>query len=263
MKIGFIGGGNMAGAVANGVLSSGVCKMSEITVCDISAECLKKYENGIKTSQNNADAVLCDYIVLAVKPFILSKVLDEIKNYDIEDKVFVSIVAGVSVAEIKSVLGENAKVVRVMPNTPAQVGAGMTVVAKPDDCVSDAELSEVLKIFDACGKTEIMAEEMINTVTGVSGSSPAYVFMMIEAMADAGVAGGIPRDASYRLAAQSVLGSAKMVLDTGKHPGELKDMVCSPKGTTIEAVAELEKRGFRSAIIEAIKKCNEKANNIN
>ena len=263
MKIGFIGGGNMAGAIANGVVASGICKKSEITICDINAEMLKKYESGINTSQNNKDAVSCDYVILAVKPFVLSKVLDEIKDYDIKDTVFVSIVAGVSVAEIKSVLGEGAKVVRVMPNTPAQVGEGMTVIAKPDDCVSDAELSEVLKIFDACGKTEIMAETMINTVTGVSGSSPAYVFMMIEAMADAGVAGGIPRDAAYRLAAQSVLGSAKMVLDTGKHPGELKDMVCSPKGTTIEAVAELEKRGFRSAIIEAIKKCNEKANNIN
>lgn len=262
MKIGFIGGGNMAGAIANGVVASGVCQKGDITICDISADCLKKYDSGIKTSQNNADAFLSDYIVFAVKPFILSKVLDEIKDYDIKDKVFVSIVAGVSVAEIKSILGENAKVVRVMPNTPAQVGEGMTVVAKPDGCVSDAELSEVLKIFDACGKTEIMAESMINTVTGVSGSSPAYVFMMIEAMADAGVAGGIPRDKAYRLAAQSVLGSAKMVLDTGKHPGELKDMVCSPKGTTIEAVAELEARGFRSAIIEAIKKCNEKANNI-
>lgn len=262
MKLGFIGGGNMASAILNGVVASGVCKANDITVCDINAESLKKYDSSIKTSQNNADAVLCDYVLLAVKPFILSNVLDEIKDYDIKDKVFVSIVAGVSVAEIKSVLGKDAKVVRVMPNTPAQVGEGMTVIAKPDDCVSDDELSEVLKIFDACGKTEIMAESMINAVTGVSGSSPAYVFMMIEAMADAGVAGGIPRDKAYKLAAQSVLGSAKMVLDTGKHPGELKDMVCSPKGTTIEAVAELEKRGFRSAIIEAIKKCNEKANNI-
>jgi len=262
MKIGFIGGGNMAGAIANGVISSGICTESEITVCDINADCLKKYPESVNTSGNNADALSCDYIVLAVKPFILSGVLEQIKDYDINSKVFISIVAGVSVEEIKSVLGKNTKVVRVMPNTPAQVGAGMTVVAKPDDCVSEAELSDVMKIFDAVGKTEIMAESMINTVTGVSGSSPAYVFMMIEAMADAGVMGGIPRDAAYRLAAQSVLGSAKMVLDTGRHPGELKDMVCSPKGTTIEAVAELEKSGFRSAIIEAIKKCNEKANNI-
>ena len=262
MKIGFIGGGNMAGAIANGVIASGLCKKSDVTVCDISAETLKKYESGINTSSDNKDALLCDYIVLAVKPFVLSKVLEEVAKDNISNKVFISIAAGISVEEIKSVLGESAKVVRVMPNTPAQVGEGMTVIAKPDSNVTDTELSGVVSIFDAVGKTEIMPESMINVVTGVSGSSPAYVFMLIEAMADAGVTGGIPRDTAYKLAAQSVLGSAKMVLETGKHPGELKDMVCSPKGTTIEAVAELEARGFRSAIIEAIKKCNEKANNI-
>ena len=262
MKLGFIGGGNMAGAIAQGVVASGVCKASDVLVCDINEGMLKKYTGGIKTSTDNRDALLCDYIVLAVKPFILAKVLEEIVKENINDKVFVSIAAGISVKEIKSILGDSAKVVRVMPNTPAQVGEGMTVIAKPDGCITPDEMTDVVKIFDAVGKTEIMEETMINVVTGVSGSSPAYVYMMIEAIADAGVIGGIPRDVAYKLAAQSVLGSAKMVLDTGKHPAELKDMVCSPKGTTIEAVAELEKRGFRSAIIEAIKKCNEKANNI-
>jgi len=263
MKIGFIGGGNMACAIVNGVVASGLCKPCDVTVCDISVETLKKYDNGIITSTNNGDALSCDYIVLAVKPFIISKILEQLATYDISNKVFISIAAGISVKEIKSVLGEDAKVVRVMPNTPAQVGEGMTVIAKPDECVTESEMADVIKIFNAVGKTEIMAESMINVVTGVSGSSPAYVFMLIEAMADAGVTGGIPRDTAYKLAAQSVLGSAKMVIETGKHPAELKDMVCSPKGTTIEAVAELEARGFRSAIIEAIKKCNEKANNIN
>lgn len=262
MKLGFIGGGNMAGAIAQGVIASGVFGASDICVCDINKEILNKYPADVKTSVNNSDALLCDYIVLAVKPFILSKVLEEIKDKNIKGKVFVSIVAGISVEEIKSVLGSDAKIVRVMPNTPAQVGEGMTVIAKPDDAVSESELKTVIEIFEAVGKTEIMAESMINVVTGVSGSSPAYVYMMIEAMGDAGVTGGIPRDTAYKLAAQAVLGSAKMVLETGRHPAELKDMVCSPKGTTIEAVAELEKRGFRSAIIEAIKKCNEKANNI-
>ena len=119
-----------------------------------------------------------------------------------------------------------------------------------------------MEIFNAVGKTEVLPENMLNTVIGISGSSPAYVFMMIEAMADAGVRDGLARDTAYRLAAQSVLGSAKMVLESGKHPGELKDMVCSPKGTTIEAVAELENKGFRSAIIDAIKKCNDKANHL-
>lgn len=262
MKIGFIGGGNMAGAIANGVISSGLYEKKDICVCDINKESLKKYDKEVITSCDNKDALNCDYIVLAVKPFILSKVLEELSACDLDGKVFISIVAGISVAEIKSILGNDKKVVRVMPNTPAQVGEGMTVIATPDDCVKEDELLNVVKIFNAVGRTEIMAENMINVVTGVSGSSPAYVFMLIEAMADAGVSGGIPRDAAYKLAAQAVLGSAKMVLETGKHPGELKDMVCSPKGTTIEAVAELEKRGFRASIIEAIKKCNEKANNI-
>ncbi len=262
MKIGFIGGGNMAGAIAQGVCASGMVDAENICVCDINENALKKYAGGIKTSSDNRDALLCDYIVLAVKPFVLADVLKEVSESDIKDKVFVSIVAGISVEEIKSVLGKDAKVVRVMPNTPAQVGEGMTVIAKPDSQVTDSELLTVVKIFDSVGKTEIMEEAMINVVTGVSGSSPAYAFMMIEAMADAGVMGGIPREVAYRLAAQSLLGSAKMVLETKKHPAQLKDMVCSPGGTTIEAVAELEARGFRAAIIEAIKRCNEKANNI-
>lgn len=262
MKIGFIGGGNMAGAIANGVIASGLCKKKDICVCDINKESLKKYDSDIITSTDNKEALNCDYIVLAVKPFIIAKVLEELSISDTDGKVFISIAAGITVAEIKEILGEKSKIVRVMPNTPAQVGEGMTVIAQPDDNVTNDELSDVVRIFSAVGKTEIMDEAMINVVTGVSGSSPAYVFMLIEAMADAGVAGGIPREKSYKLAAQSVLGSAKMVLETGKHPAELKDMVCSPKGTTIEAVAELEKRGFRAAIIEAIKKCNNKANNI-
>ncbi len=266
MKIGFIGGGNMASAIAGGVINSGICEKDALYICDKNSAALAKYDDGIHVSTNNQDALLCDYIILAVKPFVLPLVLAELAQCDktvIAEKVFVSIVAGVTTDAIRKVLGANSKVIRVMPNTPALVGAGMSVIAQRQDNVSETEFQDVVRIFDAVGKTEVMAEEMINTVTGISGSSPAYVYMMIEAMADAGVRDGLPRDAGYRLAAQSVLGAAKMVLETGKHPGELKDMVCSPKGTTIEAVAELEKRGFRSAIIKAIKKCNEKANKIN
>lgn len=252
----------MANAIVKGVISSGLCKKDEIVVCDANCAALEKYD-GIKTSTNNADALLCDYIVLAVKPQIMPLVLEELASFDeIKNKVFVSIAAGISVETIKSALGKNAKVSRVMPNTPALVLEGMTVVAENDGSLSDEEFRGVLDIFNSVGKTEVLPENFINTVTGISGSSPAYVYMMIEAMGDSGVLGGLPRDTAYRLAAQSVLGSAKMVLESGKHPGELKDMVCSPKGTTIEAVAELEKRGFRTALIEAIKKCNEKANKL-
>lgn len=255
----------MAGAIAGGVLSAGLCRKSDVCVCDKNPAVLERYDCDVHRSTDNRDAFFGDYVILAVKPFVLPYVLEEIAGLDrkeIESKVFVSIVAGVSVETIKKTLGKTAKVVRVMPNTPALVLEGMTVVAQCEDNVSEAEFSAVIDIFNAVGKTEVMPETMINTVTGVSGSSPAYVYMLIEAMADAGVRDGLPRDAAYRLAAQSVLGSAKMVLESGKHPGELKDMVCSPKGTTIEAVAELENRGFRSAVIEAIKKCNDKANHI-
>ncbi len=263
MKIGFIGGGNMAGAILRGVLSANLCQADEVCICDKNPEQLKQYS--VKTSTQNQDALMGDYVILAVKPYILPAVLEEIAALPkdmVLDKVFVSIAAGVTTQSIRSSLGFDAKIIRVMPNTPAAVGEGMTVVAAKEDNVTEAEFSGALSIFNAIGKIEVLPESMINTVTGVSGSSPAYVFMLIEAMADAGVSGGLSRESAYRLAAQSVLGSAKMVLETGLHPGELKDMVCSPRGTTIEAVAELEKRGFRAAVIEAIKACNDKANNI-
>lgn len=256
----------MAGAIAGGVVNSGLCRKNEIYICDKNIEALARFDGEIKTSTENRDAFFGDYIILAVKPFVLPLVLEEITKLDrsmLDSKVFVSIVAGVTTETIKHALGQTAKVIRVMPNTPALVLEGMTVVAQCDDNVSEMEFSAVIDIFNSVGKTEVMPEEMINTVTGVSGSGPAYVYMLIEAMADAGVRDGLARGVAYKLAAQAVLGSAKMVLESGKHPGELKDMVCSPRGTTIEAVAELERCGFRSAVIDAVKKCIDKANNIN
>ena len=263
MKIGFIGGGNMAEAILRGLLSAGLAEKQDLIVCDKSDAARDKY-TGLKTSRDNVDALSCDYVFLAVKPSVLPGVLTEIANSgrDITKPVFISIAAGKTVASMREILGENAKIVRVMPNTPAMVLEGMTVVAAKEENVPDEAFCDVIRFFDAIGKTEVLPEGFINTVTGISGSSPAYVFMLIEAMADAGVRDGLSRDAAYRLAAQAVLGSAKMVLESDKHPGELKDMVCSPKGTTIEAVAELEKRGFRTAVIEAIKKCNDKANHM-
>ena len=262
MRLGFIGGGNMAYAIAKGVIASELVAPFDITVNDTNEEALLKFkESGTKTTCDLNELLDCDYILLAVKPQILPSVLENIKN-DYKDKVFVSIAAGVSVEEIKSLLPFNAKVIRIMPNTPALIGEGMSVLAKATAPVKDDEFKNVEEIFKSIGKTEILDENMINAVTSVSGSSPAYVFIMIEAMADAAVRDGIPRDIAYRLAAQSVLGSAKMVLETSKHPAELKDMVCSPKGTTIEAVAEFEKAGFRNAIVSAMKKCTDKANNM-
>ena len=181
----------------------------------------------------------------------------KIKDAVDEKKIIISIAPGKTLAWLEEQFGKKVKLVRCMPNTPALVGEGMTGVCCNEE-VSDAEMQDVLKILESCGKAEMLSERLIDVVVSVSGSSPAYVFMFIEAMADAAVADGMPRAQAYRFAAQAVLGSAKMVLETGKHPGELKDMVCSPGGTTIEAVRVLEEKGMRSAVIEAMKACVKK-----
>ena len=156
--------------------------------------------------------------------------------------------------QLQELFGKPVKIVRTMPNTPALVGEGITGVCK-NELVTEEELSYICKIFSGFGKAEVLSEKLMDVVVSVSGSSPAYVFLFIEAMADAAVADGMPRAQAYKFAAQAVYGSAKMVLETGKHPGELKDMVCSPGGTTIEAVRVLEEKGFRSSVIEAMKAC--------
>lgn len=266
MKIGFIGGGNMAFAIAGGVLAAELCSENEIYVSDPNRAAHEKFlKMGIKAEESNANALLGDYVVLAVKPFILPTVLAELRESFsdvIQNKVFITIAAGVDLASIKSVLGESAKVVRVMPNTPAMALCGMSVIAAEHLPASADEFAAAVSIFKAVGEVEILPESLLNSVIAVSSSSPAYVFMMIEAMADAAVRDGIARPAAYRLAAQSVMGSAKLMLETGKHPGELKDMVCSPRGTTIEAVKRLEECGFRNAIMSAMQACTEKADSM-
>lgn len=170
----------------------------------------------------------------------------------------VSIAAGKSIDALSNAFGKEVKLIRIMPNTPALVGEGMSAISA-NEKVTEAEKEKVIEIFNSFGKCEEVSESLMDTVTAVSGSSPAYVFMFIEAMADAAVVGGMPRDKAYIFAAQAVLGSAKMVLDTKKHPGVLKDMVCSPAGTTIEAVSVLEEKGMRDAVISAMKVCMEKS----
>ena len=178
-----------------------------------------------------------------------------------ENVLFVSIAPGITIEKIKGWLGFDAKVIRTMPNTPAMVGEGMTIMCY-ENPVTEQEYAKVRELFEAVGDVELMNEKMLNSVVALTSSSPAYVYMFIEAMADAAVYDGIPRSTAYKLAAQAVLGSAKMVLDTGKHPGELKDMVCSPAGTTIRAVKVLEEEGMRAAVIKAMNACTEKANNM-
>lgn len=265
MKIAFIGGGNMASAIIGGITASGLYEKEEIFVFDINEKTVEKYINeGIDASTEIEGVMAADMIMLCVKPFVMPEVLKKLrsKRGDLKDKIFVSIAAGVSVSDIKIHIGFDAKVVRVMPNTPALIGEGMSVLVSNCYPATEEEFSKVKAIFDSVGKTLVMPENMISAVTSVSGSGPAYVFMMIEAMADAGVLGGLSRKDAVSLSAQTVLGAAKMVIDTEKHPAELKDMVCSPKGTTIEAVKVLEDNGFRGAVISAVDACRKKAENM-
>lgn len=260
MKIGFIGTGNMGTAILKGALSSNTVDSSNIIA---SARNDKKKEEmdilGVShTADNKKIAADSDILVLGVKPNIMNDILDEIKESVDDKKIVISIAAGINMSDIENKIGLDKKVVRVMPNTPALVGESMSAICINKN-ISDNDISRVCEIFSSIGKYEIVDESLMDSVIGVSGSSPAYVYIMIEAMADAAVRSGMKRDKAYRFAAQSVLGAAKMVLESGIHPAELKDMVCSPAGTTIEAVAMLEKMGFRSAIIEAQSACVRKS----
>ena len=203
-----------------------------------------------------------DVLFLAVKPIFLSEVIEEIKDVVRPETLIVSIAAGRTLAYLREAFGRpELKLVRCMPNTPALVMEGCTGICAGAD-VTEEELERIVGLMEAFGKASVVPERLMDVVVGVSGSSPAYVFMFIEAMADEAVAAGMPRKQAYEFAAQSVLGSAKMVLETGKHPGELKDMVCSPGGTTIEAVKVLEEKGFRAAVMDAMEACIEKSKNM-
>lgn len=257
-KIGFIGCGNMGFALMSGLVKAGKQEQLICTDKDTDAEIKVITKLNIAYIRTNKElAQQAKYIVLAVKPQFMNEVIDEIKDVVTEEKVIISI-APVTIEKIKNAFGKDLKYVRVMPNTPALIGEGMSVVSFSNAEFTQEEKDVVNEIFKSCGKVEIMEERYLDAVTAISGSSPAYVYMFIEAMADAGVKNGLPRNIAYKLAAQTVLGSAKMVLETGEHPAVLKDRVCSPGGTTIAAVAVLEEKGFRSAVIEAMEACYNK-----
>lgn len=259
--IGFIGGGNMGGAIIGGIIGSSIAQKDKVIVADLNKEGLKYIEDkyGVKTTTDNIEvAKSSDILFLSVKPNVYSSVIEEIKKVVKKDVVIVIIAAGKSINEVQNMFEREIKIVRVMPNTPALVGEGMAAIC-PSSSVSKEEIEEIELIFDSFGKSEIVGEYLMDTVTGVSGSSPAFVYMFIEAMADSAVLNGMNREQAYKFAAQTVLGSAKMILETGKHPGELKDMVTSPGGTTIEGVAELERLGMRNAVIQAQNACIEKS----
>ncbi len=260
-KIGFIGGGNMASAIIGGILNSGLAGNGLITATAKTEKTLSSLRErfGINTEHDNAFvAEKSDILFLAVKPYLFGEIISQIKNSIHSDTLIISIAAGQSIADITSAFGKEIKLVRAMPNTPALVGEAMSALCANEN-VSETELAQVISIFESFGKCEVVPESMMDAVIGVSGSSPAYAYLFIEAMADAAVADGMPRAQAYKFAAQAVLGAAKMVLETGKHPGSLKDEVCSPGGTTIEAVAVLEQEGLRNAVIAAQRACVRKS----
>ena len=262
--IGFIGLGNMASAIIGGLLKKKLVLSNEILGTDKLPEAVErcKKEYGIETAPTNTEvASRADVMFLAVKPQFFPEVIAEIKDAVREDTVVVSIAAGKTMASIEELFGRKIKLVRCMPNTPALVLEGCTAVVQ-GELVSDGEMEYVKELLKAFGTVSEVQEKMIDIVVGISGSSPAYVFMFIEAMADAAVLAGMPRKQAYEMSAQAVLGSAKLLLETGKHPGELKDMVCSPAGTTIEAVKVLEEMGFRATVIDAVDACIEKSRNM-
>lgn len=261
MKAGFIGGGNMGSAMMRGILGSGKCTEDEIMASDALADKLTALEKelGILTTMDNKIvASFADILFLAVKPQYYQSVIEEIRDVITWDKVVVTIAPGRTLDWLENTFEKPVKLIRTMPNTPAMVGEGMMGMC-PNGNVSKEDIALVRDICSSFAKTQIVEEDLMDVVTAVSGSSPAYVFLLIEAMADGAVAEGMPRAQAYQFAAQAVLGSAKMVLETGKHPGELKDMVCSPGGTTIEAVRVLEEKGLRSAVFEAVKACVNKS----
>ena len=261
MKIGFIGLGNMASAIIGGMLQKEIVKPEDIIGSDKSAAMREKAAEayGILTKENNEEvATAADVIILAVKPQFLEDVICGIKGVIKPETLFISIVAGKTIAWIENAFEKEIKLVRCMPNTPALVGEGCTGVCV-NAHVSEEEKAYSVKLLESFGKASVVTENLMDAVVAVSGSSPAYVFMFIEAMADAAVDAGMPRAQAYEFAAQAVYGSAKLMLETGKHPGELKDMVYSPAGTTIAGVRVLEEKGFRGTVMDALAACVEKS----
>lgn len=254
-RIGFIGCGAMAEALAGGLIAAGVPSANLVAADPAESQRDGIAERlGIRTSAENADVVgESDIVVLAVKPGVVTAVLHDLANTaDLARPLWISIAAGIPLAAIESGLPPGARVVRAMPNTPALVGAGATALCA-NASASQAERATAAALFEAVGTTWVTPDEsQLDAVTGLSGSGPAYVFLILEALGDAGVRMGLPRDAAYQLAFQTVYGAAKLALESGRHPAALKDQVTSPGGTTIAGLARLEAGGVRAAIYEAV-----------
>jgi len=259
--LGVIGAGNMGAALVRGLVRAGVLPCDRIAVCDVEAAKVQALvgELGVQTGPGNgAVAQQSEYVVLALKPWMIAPVLREIDPVLTREQVVISFAAGISLTQIAQTLTPGrAGLVRIMPNTPALVGEGMFAIAAQD--VPQPKLDRLTALFAALGRVVSIDESLMNAVTGLSGSGPGFVFVTIEALADGGVAAGLPRAIALELAAQTVLGAAKMVLESGQHPGALKDMVATPGGTTIAGLTVLEESGFRSALINAVRAAAKRA----
>jgi len=260
-SIGFIGAGNMGGALIRGLLSTGTHSPRDLIVSDYSESAIRDLSTefpGIRTSLKNTNPASASLVILAVKPQDCKNAAQTVRDIVQPETVIVSIAAGLSTADVGDWFNPGAKIVRAMPNIPALVREGMTALCR-NQHVSDAELQAVREIFDAVGKCIILSENLMDAYTALAGSSPAWIFVLIEALADGAVREGISRSVAYEVAAQAVAGSARLVSESNLHPGVLKDRICSPGGTTIEAMATLESAGFRSAIIRTFSACVRKA----
>ena len=258
---GFLGAGRMATALAGGMVQAGLVKGMQLVASDVVSKTLKAFTKttGAKALKTNNE-VLCkaDVVIIAVKPHQVTNLLGSLASETKSHHLFISIAAGITLEQLEESLGERVRVIRVMPNTPALVGEGAAGFARGSRAkVSDAKLTR--QILESVGLAVEVPESLLNSVTGLSGSGPAYGFQMIEAMSDGAVATGLPRELATPLAAQTLLGAAKMVLETGEHPGKLKDMVTSPGGTTIEGLHEMEAAGVRNGLMKAVRAATDKA----
>lgn len=256
-SVGFIGCGKMGQAMVGGLIRSGRIHPTRIIGSARSEETLDKIRAAYEietTLRNETVAESVDCVVLAVAPNEYEKVIQEIRSVIRPETIVITVAAGITIEKVELYFGKKVKIIRTMPNTPTYIGEGMTAISI-NDLVTEDEQEAVKDLMSSFGRVEVIPENQMDAVPAISGSSPAYVYMMIEAMADGGVRQGLNREQAYRLASQAVLGAAKMVLETGQHPAALKDMVCSPGGSTIAAVQTLEEEQFRGAILKAMESC--------
>jgi pyrroline-5-carboxylate reductase len=265
LRIGFLGAGQMATALARGFLQAGLLASDRLIAVDVSADAAQRFQRETQASiaRSIADvATKADVLFLAIKPQHMAGVLAELAPHVEARHLVVSIAAGVTQATLTSGLGAQSRIIRVMPNTPCLIGAGASAYAR-GAAASDADAALVQQLLSAVGLAVEVPEKLLDAVTGLSGSGPAYAYVIIDALSDGGVQMGLPRDLATRFAAQTLAGAAQMVLSTGQHPGALKDAVASPGGTTIAGLAALEQGGLRGVLIDAVRAATERARELN